>query len=300
MTFGEDHTTKEDSRRGAADIKGSIFIECFAGKGELSKAVHRIGVPVDTPQDINTGGVDFADDRQVIALWEHWRTLANFGLNLLFHFAPPCSTFSRARDRSWRTKLRSTLSPEGLYPEDANTQLANAIARNTALSVRFLVKQLGATGTLEQPSSSYMIPYLDKEGLLLDHGQVLLHQCRFGRPFRKPTVFLVFGDLDLTALALTCSATASCGREFHTSLGFGAGSTAAAAAYPNGLCAAYAGALFRHLTRDADLDEGPLERLEVTSQGVVRRHVDRGSLEPSQRFLRARADAASRAGVSKS
>ena len=73
MTFGEDYTTKEDSRRGAADFKGSIFIECFAGKGELSKAVQRIGVPVDTPQDINTGGVDFADDRQVSgstgALW---------------------------------------------------------------------------------------------------------------------------------------------------------------------------------------------------------------------------------------
>ena len=93
MTFGEDYTTKEDSRRGAADFKGSIFIECFAGKGELSKAVQRIGVPVDTPQDIDTGGIDFADDRQVIALWEHWRTLANSGLNLQFHFAPPVVRF---------------------------------------------------------------------------------------------------------------------------------------------------------------------------------------------------------------
>ena len=172
---------------------------------------------------------------------------------------------------------------------------ANAIARNTALSIKFLVSQLGATGTLEQPSSSYMLPFLDGEGLLPPHGQVLLHQCRFGRPYRKPTVFLVFGDLDLNALALTCSSATPCGRGFHTTLGFGEGSTSSAAAYPAGLCAAYAGALHRHLCADTVVD-GPLERLEITAQGVVRRHVDRGSTELSQRALRARADAASRAG----
>ena len=82
---------------------------------------------------------------------------------------------------------------------------ANAIARNTALSIKFLVSQLGAAGTLEQPSSSYMLPFLDREGLLPSHGQVLLHQCRFGRPYRKPTVFLTFGGLELNALALICS-----------------------------------------------------------------------------------------------
>ena len=174
--------------------------------------------------------------------------------------------------------------------------MANDIARNTAHSIRFLVTQLGAIGTLEQPASSYMMPFLDMEGLLPPHGQILLHQCRFGRPFRKPTVLLTFGDLDLSALALTCTSATPCGRAFHSTLGFGESSTSLAAAYPAGLCAAYAGALFRHLTAYPVDADGPLERLEVTSQGVVRRHVDRGAVEPSQRVMRARADAASRAG----
>ena len=277
-------------------ITGTIFLECFAGCGELSKAVERVGVQIDTPQDGLTGGTDFSEDWQVLELWERWRGLRAAGLRLIFHFAPPCNTFSRARDRSWKTKLRSFGEPAGLDPGEPKTKVANDIARNTAHSIRFLVTQLGAIGTLEQPASSYMMPFLDREGLLPPHGQVLLHQCKFGRPFRKPTVFLTFGDLDLSSLAMTCTPASPCGRAFHSTLGFGESSTSLAAAYPAGLCAAYAGALFRQLTADPIDVDGPLERLEITSNGVVRRHVDRGAVEPSQRVMRARADAVARAG----
>ena len=181
-------------------------------------------------------------------------------------------------------------------PSEPKTEEANEIARSTARSITFLVNQLGAVGTLEQPASSYMLPFLDQEGLLPSHGQVLLHQCRYGRPYRKPTTFLVFGDLDMGSLALTCTPTTPCKNAFHSTLGFGGSSTSAAAAYPSGLCAAYAGALVKHLTAEAaDIDD-PLERLEITANGVVRRHVDRGAVTPSQRDMRARADAASRAG----
>ena len=286
---------KETARHGAATA-GAIFLECFAGCGELSKAVRRVGVQTDTPQDGLTGGTDFADNRQVLELWEHWRRLRAAGLRLFFHFAPPCSTFSRARDRSWKTKLRSFSAPGGLDTLEEKTKEANDIAKNTAHSINYLVTQLGASGSLEQPASSYMLPYLDQGGWLPPHGQVLLHQCRFGRPYRKPTVFLTFGDLDLSALAKTCSSATPCGRPFHTTLGFGESSTSLAAAYPTGLCAAYAGALFNQLTFDDDQDNDALDRLEITANGVVRRHVDRGAVEPSQRVVRARADAASRAG----
>ena len=157
------------------------------------------------------------------------------------------------------------------------------------------MNQLGAQGTLEQPSSSYMLPFLDQEGLLIEHGSVLLHQCRFGRPFRKPTVFLTFGGLDLSALAQTCTKTSSCGRSFHVTLGFGASSTAEAAAYPPGLCAAYAGAVAKHITKDSEEDH-ILEQLEITENGVVRRHMARGDTAPSAKAMRARADADARAG----
>ena len=44
-----------------------------------------------------------------------------------------------------------------------------------------------------------------------------------------------------------------------------------------------------------DTDE-PLDRFEIIANGAVRRHIDRGAVEPSQGVMRARADAASRAG----
>ena len=217
---GKRFTERETARHGAATT-GAIFLECFAGCGELSKAVQRVGVQIDTPQDGLTGGTDFADNRQVLELWEHWQRLRAAGLRLFFHFAPPCSTFSRARDRSRKAKLRSFGEPGCLDPSEPKTKEANDIARNTAHSITYLVTQLGASGTLEQPASSYMLPYLDQGGWLPTHGQILLHQCRFGRPYRKPTVLLTFGDLDLSSLALTCSPATPCGRTFHTTLVLG-------------------------------------------------------------------------------
>ena len=73
---------------GAAGSTNTIFIECFAGDGSLSKAVGRLGIPVEKPQDLRTGGIDFGDDEQLMKLWAHWRHLRNSGFSLLFHFAP--------------------------------------------------------------------------------------------------------------------------------------------------------------------------------------------------------------------
>ena len=77
-------------------------------------------------------------------------------------------------------------------------------------------------------------------------------------------------------------------------MGFGQNSTAEAAAYPLGLCAAYAGVLARHLAKP-EVDEDILEHLVITDKGVVRRHVARGEAPLSAKALRARADAVSRA-----
>ena len=159
----DQHEKKIAGHRGTT---GEVFIECFAGCGELSKAVNRVGIQTEPPQDALWGGVDFTDNRQVLELWEHWRSLRAAGLDLLFHFAPPCNTFSRARDRSWKTKLRSHSLPAGLDPSDPKAEEANEIARSAARSITFFVNQLGARGTLEQPASSYMLPFLDQEGLL--------------------------------------------------------------------------------------------------------------------------------------
>ena len=141
-----------------------IFVELFAGTGALT---HAVGKYVSTlpPQDLDLGGVDFSDFAAVRRLWDTWKQLADAGFTFIFHAAPPCASFSRARDRSHRTRLRSSASPGGLYPYDPVTKKGNAIARNTAASVDFLVS-LGGSGSWEQPAGSYMLPYLDSvEGL---------------------------------------------------------------------------------------------------------------------------------------
>ena len=74
--------------------------------------------------------------------------------------------------------------PAGWYPDDARTIEGNTIAKHTTMSVNFLVDELGAAGTWEQPAGSYMFPYLEQEDLLsaTPDKVVFLHQCRFGRP----------------------------------------------------------------------------------------------------------------------
>ena len=63
----------------------------------------------------------------------------------------------------------------------------NLIAKHTALSVDFLVNELGAVGSWEQPAGSYMFPYLETLGLPMAQPDkvILLHQCKFGRPWKK-------------------------------------------------------------------------------------------------------------------
>ena len=271
-----------------------VFIECFAGAGGLTKAVERVGFQVAPPQDVVTGGIDFTDEEQLAEAWSYWASLREAGFQLAFHFAPPCSSFSAVRDRSKRTRLRSRLHPEGFDTEEPKTKAGNAAAVNTASSIRYLVTQLEAVGTLEQPTRSYMVPFLDSRDLLPEHEEIVLHQCRFGRPYKKPTSFLLFGGLEMPALAKTCSKRDSCGRNFHTRLGFGASSTSEAAEYPAGLVSTYAGAL--HAFFHKETHDDAVERLTVTSDGVLHRHVDRGLSSISARAQRAREDEESRAG----
>ena len=162
-----------------------VFVELFAGKGGLTKRVAKV-VETLQPQDFADDGVDFRDLQSVQTLWSRWQGLADQGMTILFHVAPPCATFSRARDRSHKTRLRSLAIPGGWYPDDIRTQEANLIAKHTALTVNCLVGRLGAAGTWEQPAGSYMFPYLEQEGFLTvdPDNVVLLHQCKFGQPWK--------------------------------------------------------------------------------------------------------------------
>ena len=95
-------------------VQGVLFMEFFAGEAGLSHAVRRTGVQVEEPQYLANDGVDFTKEIELEGVKNHLHELHASGYQLHLHFAPPCSTFSRARDRSWRTRLRSTERPQGL------------------------------------------------------------------------------------------------------------------------------------------------------------------------------------------
>ena len=176
---------------GEASCSPALFLEVFSGAGDLTKAVTRVKVDCLEPQDYSSGGVDFSNRKEVEELWEVWRGRASGGNRLFFHFAPPCNTFSRARDRSFKTRLRSASCPAGLYPDHPATKLANLIADNTLRSIKFLVDVLRAQGTLEQPAGSYLASYFDLvKWSGLETSSTTLHQCRYGRPYKKPTTCL--------------------------------------------------------------------------------------------------------------
>ena len=249
-----------------------LFIELFAGSGQLTKHVSRV-LPCLPPQDVDLDGADFLIADQVTSLKQLWKQHADQGTHLIFHVAPPCSTFSRARDRSHRTRLRSTAHPEGLVQSPLVDE-GNLIATRTAECVNYLVESLGAVGSWEQPAGSYMLPYLDsQEAISVEREAVLLHHCKFGKPFKKPTVFWLFGGLRLPSLDRRCTTSSPCGRKEHVTLGFGQGSTRDAAAYSDKLCRAYALDLLRHTSSVVSA----VDRAQVHEHSKVVRHLDRGS-----------------------
>ena len=166
------------------------------------------------------------------------------------------------------------------------------------MSVNFLVSELGAAGTWEQPAGSYMFPYLEQQDLLTAPSDkvVLLHLCRFGRPRKKPTTFTCFGGLRLRALDKRCTPSSPCSRKTHVSLGFGSAATAPAAAYPSALCKAYAADVAAFVS--ASSRQSALGRASAHVEGHVVRHSDRGQTKTSAKASREAEDALSWAGAS--
>jgi len=91
-----------------------VFIEFFSGGAGLTAAVRAAGLQTGAPQDLATGGLDVtAPGAMDIAKAMLTDLRATHG-EIMVHLAPPCASFSRARDRSHKTRLRSPSFPEGL------------------------------------------------------------------------------------------------------------------------------------------------------------------------------------------
>ena len=78
---------------------------------------------------------------------------------LFLHLAPPCSTFSRARDRAKRTRVRSLNQPAGFRPRSKKVNEGNEMAKQAIIIARWAHSELGTTVTFEHPDRSYIWIY---------------------------------------------------------------------------------------------------------------------------------------------
>ena len=90
------------------------FYEENAGSGVLTEAVAFRGVRTAEPNDVYTGGTDLRKPDDVEALWDSWVQARQRGVHLIIHWAPTCGSMSRARQRSFLTRVRSSSLPGAL------------------------------------------------------------------------------------------------------------------------------------------------------------------------------------------
>ena len=215
-----------------------MFLEVFAGYGVLTATLKGCGLPTLPPDEYFLGGTDFSDRREVQKLrdWlealvgkareierQHFQETGEV-LWLFIHLAPPCATFSKARDRSWRTRVRSWAQPAGIKPVSAKVRKANIIAKQAILFARWAAETLGATVTLEHPDFSYIwiygAPYF---GSHTKYRDARMSYCMYGKAYKKNTRFRTWnGDFSkLSRLCTTKKGRHSCGNEYHAHLEFG-------------------------------------------------------------------------------
>ena len=278
-----------------------FVVEVFAGDAEFSKACRKAGLRVAEPDDLRWGGTDFTDPVSVAALefrLERWAKVAN---PLVLHLAPPCSTFSRARDRSARTRVRTRGRPGGIAPVPQFVKDANKVATEAYDLALQAAHDWKAWVSMENPASSYLWIYLGE-----DHAQdedckdVVLSACRFGAPFKKPTRLRCWNwhPEELSKTCVLSEGRFSCGRsksEGHEVLEFGGRSTSTAASYWPGLTVEWAKAI-KNRTTIPDTTEAAWESVNLTGEGKVKRHTARGDTNVSSKEARDAEDAASTAG----
>ena len=280
----------------------AVFVELFAGTGVLTKAVANLGVHTETPNEFEAGGTDFRERKQVEALQEHLHGLASQFHHMVLHLAPPCATFSRARDRSTRTRLRSKFYPEGIPGKTQGTREANLIARRAYRLACWAADELGAKVTMENPWRSYLWTYLKKmKGAESEVVDVHLTPCMYGAPFQKPTTIRCWNwrPKQLDKYCKLVDGEFTCGRsreQGHEVLEFGGKPTGEAAEYHEGLCKAWALAVLEATSADAR-PEVSLDTVDLVGQGKVKRHRSRGEDEESAKERRDREDQESRASL---
>ena len=284
-------------------MKGEpFFLEVFAGAGILTECMRKSGIHTAKPDEIFFGGTDFMQAEQVEALKEKIDEWAKIASRMVIHLAPPCRTFSRARDRGSATRLRSPQEPGGLDPLEDATAEGNTIALRAFDLALWAHAKHKAIVTIENPEMSYIWDFVGERGFVVENQtDVVFSHCMYGKPYRKHTKVRCFG-WSPKEFAKKCSQVNgefACGRSRdnpHVTLEFGKGNTAEAAEYPKDACVAWANELAKELGVNM-LTETAADGVHLAKFGVIHRHASRGTDELGARERKRMEDASSTAGM---
>ena len=220
-----------------------VLAECFAGSAPLAAAVKALGVPVRPLLDAGGMTCDLRGPAQ--RLRESLTAAADRGCELVLVLEPPCATFSRARDRSCRTKLRSAALPEGIPPLGDRVIDANRLCEAAASIAEWAAAELGAWVMILCPASSYFwrMPCVRS---LLDHGFIdtVFCPCMYGSAEKRPARVRCFPRVP-PSLGRTCRweprlGRHACGAAEHAALRPGAADAATSLAGHPGVVEAWA------------------------------------------------------------
>ena len=219
------------SKNGASELWAKRYIlEIFAGCAHLSDVCRQVSLSVAAPIEIAKGDCFDILRPRTLRLVRYW---ISSGLVWFTHFATPCSEWSAAR------------------PHGNQSGTAQRLASVTASLIRLCMSS-GAFWSLENPQSSALWAWPPLQGIIaLPHTLVVTaHLCRFGAPYKKPTV-IATNCAELVALEKRCKCS-----QLHVRLRglvriqvqgkwTWVWKTSLASAYPPALCHQFAAALRR-------------------------------------------------------
>ena len=170
-----------------------VFLEFFAGKAWLTKAMQKKGWLVLPPIDIVVDGeVRFPTDILDPLVMEKLRNWSSSGVLALVHFGTPCTTFSRARKYgdNGPDPIRSKeflFGIPGISAHDAEKVRFGTLFLDITIELAKLVAGHGGHWSIENPLSSMM--WIMPQMIQLMTGQFRneLDMCAYAGLSKKPT-----------------------------------------------------------------------------------------------------------------
>ena len=192
-------------------MKGCYYGDCFAGKGGVSRSIVKLGFPARR-WEINDGPCGDLTKRRNMSVIKSDNKTGKLKGGML---APPCSSFSIARDRTGVIRTRDRpYGVDNVSEADAQRLKIGNDTAAAAITIAMLLHKAGLPWVLENPKSSKMwwLPRMIRLSKMANVTAVTTDFCMFGKPWRKRTQLLT-GNLCEEERARLC-------RLCHGSRGF--------------------------------------------------------------------------------